>query len=266
VSSSGPINTSINSGTLSLQNTNKGASAKIDSSKSAQEGKTVSSTDSVSTDKIDGRASTLNNILDGISQSLQIIEKSQGAAAKIYSLLREGAAIATEAQGKLDPPDLAALSSLKVKFNSLLLQVNQTAEEAGFKGVNLLQGDSLETSFGENSRSNVLTQGTDASAQGLGLYEATFSSAETTSRTLEQLNTAFSQLEAFEKSLAEDQSTIKTKQDFAQETIETFGGAQESVNTDEGANLLALKIGQQLSQLSQSTLASRDQQDLLRLF
>ncbi len=263
---SGPIISTIGSGTLSLQNA-KSASAKVDSQKvQSPETKAPARGDTVSTEAVSSKAATLSGILDGISQSIQAIETTQKSAEKIFSLLKHGLNLAHQASQNIVPPNVSELSSLKVKFNNILRQISQAADGAGYRGTNLLKGDDLPTSFGENARNNILTQSIDASAEGLGIAETNFSSVESIDLANEQIGDAIKVLENFESSLREDLGLIKTRQDFTKETIGSIDDTAQSVDTDEGANLLALQIGQQLAQLGDKSLASTDQKDLLRLF
>lgn len=267
MSSGGSIISTLGSNTLSLQNT-KGNSAKVDSQKlqgAEAEITKTSDTDTVSTENINNRSTALSGILDGISQSLQTIEHSQASISKLNSLLRKGLEVAQGAQAKATPPDVAALASLRAQFSEILRQVSQAADEAGSGGTNLLKGGSVETSFGENARNNIETTGIDATPNGLGIDEPPFSSVENIAATIGQVVNALKTTDSFEKQLNEDADLIRTRQDFTKETLGTIENANESADTSEGANLLALKIGQQLRELDTS-LASRDQQDLLKLF
>lgn len=265
---SGSIISTIGSGTLSLQNT-KGSSTKIDSQeqKALEASSSLSKDgDGVSTQKIEERAAVLNTILDGISQSIQTIEKTQKSAEKIFSLLRQGLNFARQASEQLVPPNMDTLSSLKVKFNNILRQIDMAADSAAYRGINLLKNDNLETSFGANARNNITTKGFDASARGLGIEDASFSNATTVQQATDQVTKAIKLLEDFTKYIGGDDNLIRTRQSFTKETIGSIDTASKAIDTDEGANLLALKIGQQLAQIGENSLASNDQKDLLRLF
>ena len=267
--SSGPIISTIGSGTLSLQNA-KGNSAKVDSEK-VQESEISSSSsaadsDRVATKKTEGRATTLNTILDGISYSIQTIEKTQKSAEEIFNLLRQGLNFVRLASDQIVAPNMSELSSLKVQFNNILRQIDIAANEAVYRGVNLLKGDHLETSFGVNARNNIATKGLDASARGLGIADANFSSIDNIQQTTDQVTKAIKSLEDFIKYVGGDDNLIRTRQNFTKETIGSIDNAAKAIETDEGANLLALQIGQQLAQLGENSLASDDQKDLLRLF
>ena len=265
MSSGGSIISTLSSGTLSLQSA-AGNSVKADPQKtnnaSPEETKTG---DSVSTYNIDSKASTLSNILDGISSSLQTIESTQGSVSKILTLIKQGIHIAQVADTKIDPPDIAALANLKAKFNAILVTLNKSVDEADFKGANLLQGGAIETAFGENARNNIVTEGQDISTEGLAITEAVFSDKKSVQETLTQLDTAEKRVLDFLDKLSKDQNLIQTRQDFTKEALGALEDAGKTVDTDEGANLLALQIGQQLREFNAS-LASQDQQNLLRLF
>ncbi len=165
------------------------------------------------------------------------------------------------------------------QYNNLLTQINQTANDSGYNGTNLLNGDALKLTFNQNATSSLTVQMVDSnnnptsiSASNLGLATATTSefasnSALTTLTTdlTNALNTLQSQATAISGSL----SVVQNRQNFTTQMINTLQtGADNLVLADpnlEGANLLALQTRQSLSTTALS-MASQAQQAVLRLF
>jgi flagellin len=193
----------------------------------------------------------------------------QGAASAIDT----GAATANE-QGTTDLQFGAAagqLASLQTQYNSTLSQIDQLVQngDTGYQGVNLLNGDNLQTTFNETRTSSLTTQGTDFSSKGLGLTSANFSTSTDVNNSVDQLNAALSTVRNYGSGLANDLATIQTRQTFVNSTISTLQeGSDNLVNADTnaaGATLLALQTQQSLG-VTALSLASQSAQSVLKLF
>lgn len=163
----------------------------------------------------------------------------------------------------------ANLEQFQSDFNNIRQQIDDIVADASYRGVNLLAGDDLTTTFNEDSTSTLTTEGADFSAAGLGIAEADFSSAANVQLSLDAVDEALEAVRNFGSSIANDLSIMQTRQDFTSETIATLeAGADDLTVADlneEGANLLALQTRQQLGTTALS-LASQSQQSVLRLF
>lgn len=161
------------------------------------------------------------------------------------------------------------LEQFESDFNSLREQITDIVEDARFRGVNLLNGDNLITTFNEDSTNTLTTQGQDFSAVGLGLDEANFTTAASVQLSIDDVEAALSRIRNFGQSIANDLAVIQTRRDFTEQTINTLqSGADDLTVADqneEGANLLALQTRQQLG-VTSLALAAQSQQAVLRLF
>ena len=163
----------------------------------------------------------------------------------------------------------ASLDELANDYNNVREQIDTLVNDAQYRGVNLLNGDSLTTFFNEDNSSKLTTVGATFTANGLGLTEATFRSSSAIELSATQSRSALTSVRSFGSSLANNLSIIQTRQDFTKSTINTLkAGADDLTVADqneEGANLLALQTRQTLGVTSLS-LASQSQQAVLRLF
>lgn len=161
------------------------------------------------------------------------------------------------------------LDSLASDYNNLRTQIDRLVVDASFRGVNLLNGDSLTTFFNEDNTSTLVTTGATFTSAGLGITEATFRSSTEVELSNTQARDALNEVRAFGSSLANNLSIIQTRRDFTENIVNTLtAGADDLVVADqneEGANLLALQTRQALGVTSLS-LASQSQQSVLRLF
>lgn len=163
----------------------------------------------------------------------------------------------------------ADLTQLQTDFNTLRGQIDGLVEDANFRGVNLLSGDTLTTYFNEDRTNFLETIGSDLSAAGLGINAADFTDAASVQLSVDALLTATDTVRNFGSTISNSLSIIQTRRDFTESTIATLkAGAGDLVNADqneEGANLLALQTRQQLG-VTALSLAAQSQQSVLRLF
>ncbi len=161
------------------------------------------------------------------------------------------------------------LAQLESDFNTVRSQIDTLVKDSDYRGVNLLNGDNLTTTFDEDRTNTLTTEGADFSSTGLGIDGASFSGRTAIDSSLAQARNALTSVRNFGQSIANDLAIIQTRRDFTESTINTLeAGADDLTVADqneEGANLLALQTRQQLGVTSLS-LASQSQQAVLRLF
>ena len=159
------------------------------------------------------------------------------------------------------------------QFNSLLTQIDNAVKDAGYNGINLLNGDDLKLNFNEDGTSSVTIETLDTNGDkfiintaNLGLADATevqFSDNDQLDTLNLTLSTALTTLRSQASALGSLLSVVQTRQDFAKAMINTLQvGADNLVIADtneEGANLLALQTRQSLSTTALSLSAQADQ-------
>jgi flagellin-like hook-associated protein FlgL len=165
----------------------------------------------------------------------------------------------------------ASRTSLATQYASLRTQIDQLARDAGFNGVNLLNGDGLKVVFNETNTSSLSISGVTYSSTGLGITAAgnNFQTDYDINVAIGKLSTALNSLRSQAASFGSSLSIVQNRQDFTRSMINTLQtGADNLVLADsneEGANLLALQTRQQLSTTTLS-LAAQAAQNVLRLF
>jgi flagellin len=177
----------------------------------------------------------------------------------------------------------ASLSSVRQsllnQFNTLLTQIDKTAGDSGYNGINLLNGDKLTVQFNENGTSSIDVQAKDASGNvfaitsaNLGINTQTtgnFASNSTLDTLSSSLTTALTTLRTQASSLGSQLSIVQTRQDFTKNMINTLQVGSDNLvladTNEEGANMLALQTRQSLSTTALS-LASQADQNVLQLF
>ena len=169
--------------------------------------------------------------------------------------------------------------TLVSQFNTLLDQLNKTADDASYNGINLLRSDKLKLTLNETGTSTLEIQaldknGTatsiDAAYLGInGAVNADFDSDATLDSRLDTLSVSLTTLRAQASSFGSNLSIVQNRQDFTKAMITTLQTGGDNLiladTNEEGANLLALQTRQQLSTTALSLSAQADQA-VLRLF
>ena len=175
----------------------------------------------------------------------------------------------------------ATRSNLIEQFNTLRTQIDSLAKDAGFNGVNLLQGDKVTIAFNEKGGKNQTKldiQGTNLTSDNIGIQQAgnaqvagtiNFQNDSDLEKATTALTNALTSLKSLSSTFGANLSVAQTRQDFTKDLAEVLStGASNLVNADaneEAANLLSLQTRQQLSQTALS-LSSQSDQAVLRLF
>ncbi|MHB1110280.1 MAG: flagellin, partial [Devosia sp.] len=177
--------------------------------------------------------------------------------------------------GTKDVSENTTRADLIKQFNDLRQQLDRTAEDASFNGINLLRGDALKLTFNETGSSSLTVQAKDAKAinsTNLGIETQTNTVADTDAgldAVLTKLGDALGSLRSQASAFGSNLSMVENRQDFTKSminTLETGAGNLTLADTnEEAANLLALQTRQQLSSTALS-MASQADQAVLRLF
>jgi flagellin len=162
-------------------------------------------------------------------------------------------------------------SNLVSQYNAILTQIDNTAADSSFNGVNLLAGDQLQLTFNETGKSKVSITGVNFSSAGLGLATLSttaFKDNQATNTVLNTLNTVSTNLRSQASTFGSNLSVVQTRQDFNKSLINVLQtGAANLTQADinqEAANSQALQTRQSLS-VSALSLANQAQQSVLQL-
>jgi flagellin len=174
----------------------------------------------------------------------------------------------------------ASRKDLAAQFNETLKQIDTIAKDAGYNGVNLLNGDDLTVQFNEDNTSTLAIKGVSmSSADDLGVSSASVADTSTADnnfqtnaqiKTLQgQLDEALTTLRTQASKFGSNLAVVQTRQDFTKGMVDTLRNGADSLTladpNEEGASLLALNTRAQLSSTALS-LASQADQAVLRLF
>jgi flagellin-like hook-associated protein FlgL len=216
------------------------------------------------------RANDLAFRKDEMSEAIQTIKAADNGIAAITDLIAAAKATAQSALS-LSTTATTERAALAAQFDSLRTQIDELADDAGYKGVNLLSNDSLSVFFDVDTSSSLSISGFTADTTGLAIAAAAGSWATNAdiNTAITELDTARTTLRTESKELSNNLSVITVRQDFTEKMINTLeDGVANLTNADmneEGANMLMLQTRQALG-ITSLSMASQAAQAVLRLF
>ena len=223
-----------------------------------------------------------NNLQAGISTTgvINIVTTNDAASATIGTI--GGTAFTTSGQAfngivapqtpVVDPSSQATRANLVAQYNNVLTQINTTAQDASFNGVNLLNGDTLKLVFNETGKSTLNIQGVTFNDAGLGLSQLTsgldFLDSNSANKVLSSLNAASTTLRGEASALGSNLSIVEIRQDFSKSLINVLQTGASNLTladtNEEAANSQALSTRQSIA-VSALALANQSQASVLQL-
>jgi flagellin len=228
---------------------------------------------------LNDRGTDLSNLLDDMGQAVQTLKAADEGIKAITKLVEAAKAKANQALASASATDRSTFAS---EYNKLLGQIEDIAEDSGYKGKNLLKGDDLKVIFNERTSSaqNFLTiSGVDYTDTSITteLALSDLSSGDWTLGTtgdgaigdaIDSLNAALTTLRTQASTFGTNLSSVQIRQDYTKAFVNTLQSGADKLTladqNEEGAKLLALNTRQQLSSTALS-FASQADQNVLRL-
>ena len=223
-------------------------------------------------------ANNLQASFDTSSGKISITTTNDAASATIGAIGGTAAASSqsfnglTAAAPVADATAQSQRASLVAQYNNVLAQINTTAADASFNGVNLLNGDTLKLTFNENGKSTLSITGVTFNTGGLGLSTLTagtdFLDNNSANKVIKVLNTASSTLRDEASTLGSNLSVVQIRQDFNKNLINVLQTGSSNLTladtNEEAANSQALSTRQSIA-VSALALANQSQASVLQL-
>ena len=195
-----------------------------------------------------------------------------GSAASTNGAFYANSAALKAAAPVADPNSQATRASLVAQYNNVISQINTTAQDSSFNGVNLLNGDTLKLVFNETGKSTLSITGVTFVAAGLGLANLAsgtdFIDNAATNKVLVNLNAASSTLRSEASTLGSNLSVVQVRQDFNKNLINVLQTGSSNLTladtNEEAANSQALSTRQSIA-VSALALANQSQASVLQL-
>jgi flagellin len=218
-----------------------------------------------------------NNLQAGISTTgqISIVTSNDAASATIGTVTGAaftGAGSVAATAPVVDPNSQATRAGLVAQYNNVLQQINTTAQDSSYNGINLLNGDTLKLIFNETGRSTLSISGVTFNDAGLGLSTLTagtdFLDSSSANKALASLNAASTTLRSEASSLGSNLSIVQIRQDFSKNLINVLQTGSSNLTladtNEEAANSQALSTRQSIA-VSALALANQSQASVLQL-
>ncbi len=156
------------------------------------------------------------------------------------------------------------------QFNDLRTQFDALVNDAGYRGINLLNGNHLVTQFNEtNTSSSDVSSAQDFSMSGLGVSAAAWTGTAGIDASIASIDTAITTMKDEASKFGNALTIIQNRQDYTTNLVNVLKDGASALTladkNEEGANLLALQTSQQLG-IQALSLSSQANQSVLRLF
>ena len=202
---------------------------------------------------------------DAASSTIGAIGGTAAASSQSFNGLTAAAPVA-------DATAQSQRASLVAQYNNVLAQINTTAADASFNGINLLNGDTLKLTFNETGKSTLSITGVTFNTGGLGLSTLTsgtdFLDNNSANKVIKVLNTASSTLRDEASTLGSNLSVVQIRQDFNKNLINVLQTGSSNLTladtNEEAANSQALSTRQSIA-VSALSLANQSQASVLQL-
>ena len=169
-----------------------------------------------------------NNLQATVNNNQISISTTNDAASSTIGAISGGAAFTglTAAAPVADANSQAQRATLVSQYNNVLSQINSTAQDASFNGVNLLNGDTLKLVFDETGKSALSITGVTYNSAGLGLQTLNsgtdFLDNASANQVLTSLNNASTTLRSEASTLGSNLSIVQVRQDFNKSLIDVL--------------------------------------------
>ena len=216
------------------------------------------------------RAGDLAILKDDIAQGISTVDTAVQSIESIIDLVNQMKGIALSARSDNDADNR---SKSAVRFNDLRAQLDNLANDATYKGTNLIKGSpaNLRVTFSEDGSSTLTVSGVPSDATGLSIAAAAgnWGTDGNIDNAINDLDRALTTLRSTASNLGTNASVLTLRLDFAENLINSLEeGAAKLVNadlTEESANLPTLQPRQQPGTIGLS-ITQPSEQSILRLF
>lgn len=243
---------------------------------------------------LNDRASDLTTIKSGIQEGIQVLTTTTDALTKVEDTLKQMKAIASSAKSTA-ATDTATRQKLYSQFNELRSQVDHLVNDASYNGINLIKGNSTDTSVKPDTLTVKFSEQNDASpkreltikgeasdASALKIKSAVYTAGGSTTwgsssanhskvidSSIQEIDSALTTVRSTAQTFGTNAAMLQIRSDFTSSLVNTLkSGAANLVNADlneESANMLSLQTRQSLGSIALS-IAQQSEQSILRLF
>lgn len=225
-------------------------------------------------DFIGQKQSETLHLVDRLAQNIQTLEHQKEKAAALISILEEAGGLTVRARNLMSTPEDILKYAPKIKefedwFNLARGKFDKAASESTTDGINLMNGDRLETLFDSKGQNKLVTEGILLSCDALGIRPPDFSAPYTLQNCRIDVMNAIDIVVTVKNTIAAHIITLTISQDFALQAIELAETSTANLHTStiENEVLALIKLGNLGDKiLGDEKLADPIQQEILNSF
>ena len=214
------------------------------------------------------------SLIDRLNHNIQILEHQKIKATELSHILEEAGGLTVRARNLMSTPEDILAYQSKIKefedwFNSTRQKFDQAALDSGTNGVNLMNGERLETLFDTKGQNKLVTEGIVLSCEALGIRAPDFSSLFTLQNARIDVMNAIDIVVTVKNTVAAHIITLIISRDFALQALELAKTSTANLGTSNlEKEMLALKeldkLGDQI--FGDEKMADPAQQEILNSF
>ena len=192
-------------------------------------------------------ASDLNTFADAMATGINTIQAAHNGIVAITKLAQSAQVLVSHAQ-RID--DTTVRATLADQFDTLLVQIDRLARDAGCNGVNLLGGNDLTITMNEDGSSSLVVKSFNDTADGdlaINTSQNNWATNLDIQAAADSLKAAVVTLRLQGQLLSSSLSAIQIRQDFTKAMVNALQTGAENLtladNSEEGATCLLCKRG-----------------------
>lgn len=208
-------------------------------------------------------ANDLNSYKDTISESIKGMQAANNGIEAISKLADTAKGIASAALSTSDP---SQRSEMAQNFNSIISQMNQIAKDSGYRGTDLLTGDSQNVQTGKQSTLEITGFDGTGGAQSV---TGNWGSNSEIQASMKQIETSVSNIRSNTATMESQAFTLATLQSFQESMANTLKSGADNLTladmNEVAASALMNNTRQQLA-ISSLGMASNSASSILKIF
>ncbi len=225
-------------------------------------------------DFISQKQDETSKLIDRLDQSIQILEHQKMRSMDLIAFLEEAGGLTVRARNLMTTPEDQSKYAPQIKefensFKVACHNFDKAALESGMNGINLMNGDHLETVYDTKGQNKLITEGMVLSSETLGVRQPDFTSTYTLQNSRIDVMNAIDIVVTIKNTISAHISDLSTYHEFALHAVDFAQASYDKIgSTDTESEVLGLikleKMGQKI--LGDDALADPAQQEILTSF
>jgi len=214
------------------------------------------------------------NLISRLDSNITILEDQKDKATQLISILEEAGGLTVRARNLMATPEDIIKYDTKIKefaewFHLAREKFDTASAESAFQGINLMNGDHLETVFDAKGQNKLVTEGIKLTCAELGIRDPNFETLFSVQNARIDVMNAIDIVMTVRNTISAHIATLVISRDFAYQSIELAKSVYPHLaNSNLMSETAALKklsdLGDKI--LGDEQMADTAQQEILKSF